>query len=249
MKVLVFGDSHSVVFNLTSELTEVNRSFSGVDINVATIQGSTILGFGKRNSTLNSREVFERKINNFKPDYVCFALGQVDVELGFYYRLVVKGEVISIDQFFEKLINTYFDTIAEIQKTYQFTDNQICIKGINLPVLVNSRAKAIEYTSKIITENMTDDLQIIEMNKKLSKLLPSSLERSSFHQRFNSKVMGRATGKYSYFDINDVLEDSDNLGYVKKVFIPARKDHHVLDSLFVREVVIEKMIREIIKNQ
>jgi hypothetical protein len=73
MKILVFGDSHSVYFTLNNELKSINESFRGVNIKLVSMTGSTILGFGKRKSTLNSREFFSKELAAFKPDFICFA--------------------------------------------------------------------------------------------------------------------------------------------------------------------------------
>ena len=91
-KILIFGDSHSVYFTKTPDIMEMLEIIHEIEIKVVSTRGSTILGFGKRNSTLNTRNLFIEHIKEEKPDCVVFALGQVDVELGYYYRNIVKGE-------------------------------------------------------------------------------------------------------------------------------------------------------------
>ncbi|WP_428036922.1 hypothetical protein [Amphritea sp.] len=249
MKILVIGDSHSIYFNLTNELRSLNESFKGVDVKVITIPGSTILGFGKRESTLNSRELFNNELLMFKPDFICFALGQVDIELGLYYRMVVKTESIDIDQYITSLCDAYIDTISIIQNEHQLPNSAIGLKGINLSVLTKSRDKAVNYTNRIITENIQDNKSIQQYKEKLSKLLPSNLERYSIHTRFNKALADKISGTYKYFDINDLIEDRRNVGHCQKIFIPSGHDHHILDSLYIRELSIERLIKSFLNLQ
>lgn len=247
MKILVFGDSHSTYFGLSDELKSVNESFKGVNIQVVTIPGSTILGFGKRQSTLNSKALFLAKLKAFKPDYICFALGQVDIELGLYYRKIVKGESVDVKEYISNLVEKYLSTINDIQNDCSISDEAICLKGINLSVLTTHRAKAVDYTSRIITENIEDKNLIEEYNKKLKLEYPSNLERYRIHTLFNEVLFSAVRTRYSYFDINDVIADGDNFGSCRKEFIPFSKDHHILDSLFIREISISRLIKSCVR--
>ncbi|WP_409438914.1 hypothetical protein [Psychromonas sp. GE-S-Ul-11] len=243
MKILVFGDSHSQLLKLSDEMKEIYPSFKKIACEVVSLSGATISGFGKRKSSLNSREVFIRKVNQFKPDVLCFALGQVDVELGYYYKKVVKGDDIDFHTFASELVETYINNTITLVSELGIDVNNVIFKGINLSVLTNSRVKAVNYTSRIITENITDSASILEYKKKLNAAFPSNLERSYYHLKFNKALQDTAvTSGMKYFDINYLVEDKDNKGLVDLKYIPAGQDHHLVDSLYIRSLHIKQLL-------
>ncbi|GGW58661.1 hypothetical protein [Alishewanella tabrizica] len=242
MKVLILGDSHSMYFSLNNELKQINESFRGVNIKVLSIPGSTILGFGKRSSTLNSRDFFIKELISFKPDFICFALGQVDIELGFFYRKVVKKEDLNIFDYVSMLIAAYLNSVENIQNEFGMPDSSICFKGINISVLTSSREKAVEYTSRIINENIEDSELKLKHHDDLAATYPSNLERYRNHMYFNEVLNGAVKNRYKYFDINDVIKCPNVLGVCRLEFIPSKKDHHLLDSLFMRELYIRRLL-------
>lgn len=245
MKILIFGDSHSMYFNLTNELKDMCESFRGIKTKVVTIPGATINGFGKRKSTLNLRDKFIKELNDFSPNFVCFALGQVDVELGLYFRKVVKGEFIEDKSFIDELCDNYLLTIKDVLRDSNIPLNKVCVKGINLSVLTKSRHKAVTYTKRIITENIQEE-EAKKFLDILQKTYPSNLERYSNHIYFNSVMKGKTDGICSYFDINDLIEDPDVKGEVHPMYIPSSSDHHILDSLLIRKIHTERLISNLL---
>jgi len=202
-----------------------------------------ISGFGKRKSSLNSREIFVKEVNQFKPNVLCFALGQVDIELGYYYKKVVKGDDIDFNSFALALVDTYIKNTIALINELGIDLHKVIFKGINLSVLTNSRMKAVNYTSRIITENISDRDSILEYKKKLNAAFPSSLERSYYHLKFNKALQEAAIASgMKYFDINSLVEDKDNKGLVDLKYIPAGQDHHLVDSLYIRSLHLKQLL-------
>jgi hypothetical protein len=108
--------------------------------------------------------------------------------------------------------------------------------------LTNSRDKAVDYTSRIINENVQDEASKVVYQKELKFNFPSNLERYRNHILFNDVLNATIRGTYKYFDINDVISDPLVLGSCKLEFIPSKKDHHLLDSLFIRELSINRLL-------
>lgn len=243
----MIGSSSIGNYGLTEELKIINPVFQGVDIELMMIPGSTIAGFGKRNSTLNSMQRFTERYKKSLPDYVCFAFGQTDIELGIYHKLVVKGEDFLVHEHIEKLVEIYIKSISDICKTLSINKDKVIIKGNNVSVFSNRRVKAINYVSRIISENVADADKKIELKKKLVEKYPSVLERLEYTYRFNNLLrdVGSSYG-FKYFDINDEIEDKMRPGHVKLEYIHASPNHHIIDSLFVREFCIRKLINSCI---
>ena len=239
-KVLVFGDSHSTYFNISSEM-ETKRVSNKINIKTISMLGSTIAGFGKRKSTLSVRETFLSQMELEKPDYVVFALGQVDMELGYFYRKVIKNEIVEMDKYIKSVLDVYIQSIVDLKKNKLFNNVEIIIKGINNPCLTHNRDKAINYTNRVIIENGEKE-KIPEYTEMLKKIFPSAHERVKNHSQFNQSVR-RACQKegFTYFDLNDDL-CSKKTGFVLDKFYPANEDHHIVDSFFIRKLHTRKLL-------
>lgn len=235
-RILVFGDSHSVYFYASPEMRQACiplQSEDEIAVKVRIIQGASILGFGRRESKLNSHEIFVEDLEVFKPTHVIFALGQVDIELGYYYRTIVKKEQLTIEDFIDRLNDTYFATVEALGLG---KDVKVSIKGVNQTCLTMYRNKAINYTSRIITENIQSEEERKQYQRDLYLSFPSALERTTYHNKFNNALRQQSHAKgYLYFDINSGIVD-EATGFVKDTFSPASIDHHLVDSIHIRKL-------------
>lgn len=241
MRILVFGDSHSNYFKITSDVLAFEHKTRGFQVDTCILPGSSIKGFGSRKSTLMSNDVLYSKILTGTYDKILIALGQVDIELGFYYRNVIKDEGVDIFTYSNTLINTFESTLVTLMKDLNVKRNDIIIKDINPPVLIGDVSKSLAYTRRIITENITSQCEIDEYNNKLKLCFPSAHERNRNHRYFNSqiKLMTESLG-VNYLEISDCFLNSN--GFVDERYIPAKGDHHLIDSLYVRLCHINRLV-------
>lgn len=248
VKILVMGDSHSKFLNVSNEMKDAYPNFRGIDTKVISLSGATISGFGKRESTLSSREKFYDAVGVFKPDYICFALGQVDLELGYYYKTIVKNKVININDYVRDLSFHYFKNVISICEDIGFPLDKIIFKGVNLSTLTESRQKAINYTARIISENITDKGEISGYTKSLKDEFPVNSIRNMVHNNFNFHLKKLSIKNNSkYFDVNNEVKDKDT-GNIRKEFLPAFNDHHLVDSLYVRGLHLQKILDSIVRG-
>lgn len=245
MKILVLGDSHSRYLNVTQEMRDFIPNSRGVDLKVISISAASIKGFGRRESTLSTYDKFLQEYYDYKPDLICFALGQVDLELGYFYSKVIKGNNLSSKSFINEVITLYLDKLSELVKELNIEKEKVIIKGVNLSTLTESRSKAINYTSKIIVENIHDVNESKRYKELLKDNFPCNSIRNNHHNYFNL-LLGERCKKlgFCYFDINDSIVDVATKN-VKKEFIPSTNDHHLVDSLFVREVHLQRLLNAI----
>ncbi len=246
-KILVFGDSHSVYFNVTPEIRYNIPILEDFQIKVVVLRGSSILGFGKRKSSLNVHDIFLEHVRAENPDYVVLALGQIDVELGYYYRRVVKSEGVLFNEFSSHLVNTYLDKVNTLIEEKILNNVEIVFKGINSTCLTGNRKKAINYTKRIIAENVNSDEEGKTYLNILKETYPPSLERVNNHLRFNKVLREKIGKRYRYFDINCEITDSDT-GFVRNEFLSSKLDHHLLDSIWIRTLCVNKLIKCICSN-
>ncbi len=240
MKILVFGDSHSKFFGFTKPIQSNNQHYTNINIKNLLIRGSSIKGFGRRVSTLSSRKIFTQTISEFAPDYICFALGQVDVELGYFYTTIIKKEKITFRSYSSQLLEIYLTTLDEIKDEFDLQNDQIIVKGTNISVL-NDRNKAIQYTKKIITENIKNPNEVKQYHQELINCFPSSFERRFNHLYFNLNLKNSCNNiGFKYFDINKKIVDDS--GFVSDLFIPVPSDHHLTDSIYIRCLHLDSLL-------
>jgi hypothetical protein len=239
-KILIFGDSHSLYFRKTLDLNELMPILKDIDVTLEKLNGATIKGFGNRKSTLNTLDVFLENIRKNSPNVIVFGLGQVDVELGFYYRKIIKRDTTNFEDFCNKLIENYLSSVKAVLSKINFA-GLIVFKGINNTTLTINQQKAILYTKRIITENVKEAKEIDKFTMILNEEYPSAFERVNNHKIFNLFLKNKINDEYLYFDINNEINDEN--GFIKLEYIPSTFDHHLVDSIAVRVLFFSKLLK------
>lgn len=241
--VLIVGDSHAEYFQ-PSERLKFHKQAHLKDIEYRFIlkRGATIRGFGRRKGSLKLGSEVEEELNRLKNcSNLILALGQVDIELGLYYKQVIKGE--STDNFIDEIIESYCLTLREMKARYP--NLVIAVKGIN-PTVFLYRPFTVRYISRIINENIRDENEKNIYKKKLDLELPTFYIRHRQHMEFNKKLekMAIANG-LEYFDLWNYVIDS-NTGVVADRFVPFKFDHHLADTLETRLVHQQALFKHMI---
>ncbi|MEO1103268.1 MAG: hypothetical protein AAFW98_05995 [Pseudomonadota bacterium] len=217
-RITIVGDSHAELFDCLSQrpLRLADRRI--VDANVVPVKAATIRGFGKRRSTLDVRRKSLGAIRE-NDDAVVFAYGQVDIELGYFYRLHVKHEELAFDPFAAELAENYTARLAALPL------NAVpIVKGVNLSVLSWSRQKAISFTCQILDTDDTADRRALEM--ELAEKFPSGEEIDRRHRLFNTHLKAAAAKHgLAYFDFLEATADR-RTGHIKRRWVPRTFDHH-----------------------
>ena len=231
-----FGDSHARLFAAAPKAAFQDPRFNGLKIKGTATDGASIVGLGRRQSTLEMHVKVLGELNDEHTFLLNF--GQVDIELGLYYRWIVKEEFIGPATFIAKLVETYAQFLGEAKQR----TSRLLVKGINLSVIKCPRFGA-EYVSRVITENIPDEGRRKEMLALLQRLYPSIADRNRITLDFNVALQEACAGLgLVYFDLNQELGqkgayrgiDADT--GIREEFMPAGPDHHVVDSIFVRKL-------------
>ena len=237
--VLVLGDSHAESFFPQGKSPKI----IGHDISVygEAMVAATVTGFGRTRSALNVNTRARNMIKEHRTNcrHVLFALGQVDVELGLYYRWAVKDEMVVPETFFEEIVALYIRNIKEMKG-----ELQPIIKGINQTVLKN-QPHALHYTSRIILEREKGSAEVSELKAKLREVYPSYDVRLMLNNLFNEILAdGAARAGIPYFDINAAIIDKDT-GEVADAFCPNYNDHHIVNSVETHKLHIKHVLAAI----
>ena len=201
MKVQVFGDSHSRIFKYLKP--------KNIEFNLKFISGATITGFGKRHSSLNVKnnilDFLKNNTINYK--FIILKFGQVDIDLGYYYKIVIN------------LINIKENFLNEVIK-YGVKDKLI-IFGINPPSLIDKK-NCFTYTKKIIIAN--------ELDKSLEEILfnniPTYEKRVEISKYYNQKTAELCKKmNIKYLEIFDEFFLKDNKTLNQEFSLD--NDHHL----------------------
>ncbi|QUY62744.1 Hypotetical protein [Gulosibacter molinativorax] len=231
--MLVIGDSHTAYFRKTRQLANLVPGLEDITPYVKVEHGATLTGVGRMNSTLALGENARKWIGNAKPKHLVFNLGQVDVELGLPFRHFVKQDGIPIETHIDGFIRSYMEFIQGLD----FDPSRITVKGINLPVLVHDRTKAVQYITRIVTERFTesdeDEARRATILERITAEYSDDRERTWLAGEFNTRLADAARENgVGYFDINRHILDPST-GMVAAEHIPFGNDHHLVPSLKV----------------
>ena len=209
MIIKIFGDSHSRIFK------KINLTKFTIDVD--SISGASLSGLTNKNSQLQVKNKIIDYLHNNKPSFLIFKFGQVDIDLQYYFKIVIKNQKINKKEYVKNLIQNYIKFIDEISKIYP--KHKIIIYGINPPTLIDKQ-KCFDYTLRIISEkNINNDIK-----NKLLNSIDNIEERTIFSKLFNK------TCKY-YCDKNNIkyIEVFDDL--LENNIIMSKytnnNDHHI----------------------
>lgn len=233
--MVIFGDSHSTYFGISEKIKYHAPWVNGININLHKFPASTIIGLGRRNSTLSLSKKIRTILSRDESSARCFCFGQVDIELGYYFRKVVKGEDVTFDKFIAQLLDSYKIFLKK------YDNGRLIIKGINLTVLKNEQF-ALRYVSRIITENIDNEVLVNECMQKLRKNFDSFGVRNKAILDFNMGLKKIALSEgWKYFDVNDEISNFTPGKGVVDNYIPFGNDHHLVDSIHTRLLHISKL--------
>lgn len=247
-KILIFGDSHTRYFGITRNLNDKNPEFRDLEIKITEVTGGSAVGLGRKESSLKTLDTLFRVLNTFEPDYICFAFGQVDIEAGIYYRRIIKQQTFNLKEHIESVCSIYLKSISAIIEHKNISNKRVCIKGVNISSLTENKNDAVDYTMKYIAKDIEDIELLSFYRSNLYSVFPDIMERFQIHHYFNETLKSKSDGVFSYFDINDHLSDIENPAYCKPMFISSELDHHIVDSLYSREIHIRELLKALNDN-
>lgn len=235
-KVHVFGDSHARFFEVPSfGYRRMQQSRQTMEPVVHAISSASVAGFRPRASTLDTKDRIAKTLP--ETERLVLAFGQVDLELGYYYRRVIKEDAQSKEAFVAYLLEIYADFIRGLD----LGGREIALKGVNLTVL-HPKEFTIKYVSKII--KFDDGENQDKKTARLGGAVMPEKEQNRMLLDFNRGLAALAHSEgWRYFDINDAICDrnpltgtADPILGVASHFRPTNFDHHLSDSMMLRAI-------------
>lgn len=243
--VHVYGDSHATYF-FPKFFGYVRMGMDPREIKFEgqAIPAASVAGFRPGQSTLDTKTIISE--NAKKARYLVLAFGQVDLELGYYYRKVIKKEDTNPQKYVAWLSDIYETFVGTLELS-----EHVALKGVNLTVLSHLEFSH-QYVSRIITER-TDksEAENAQAIKELKGEILSEQDQNAMHLEFNRNVSRIAEKNgIAYFDINDHICRTDPVSGIRgpqmglaPEYLPATFDHHIADSIKIRAIHIRCALR------
>lgn len=239
----VYGCSHSSYFHCNEpERKRLDDSREWPIVGGKVIASASVAGFRPKASTLSTKEIITKGCVD--ANRLVLAFGQVDLELGYYYRNAVKGEAIKPRDYVDWLADIYAAFVSGIA----FPKDNIAIKGVNLTVLTDPDF-TFSYAKRIVSRRIPKQ-ERPPYSTKLRQEILSEDAQNEMSLHFNEKVQEFCADiGCRYFDVNDFLAKKDENGIaqpklgVDRTFIPGRTDHHIADSIPVREAHLSALLK------
>lgn len=238
----IIGDSHTAFFGAKKAYVAAARmglSAARFHTRVHLLHGASLTGVRAYSSTLQIREKIDAVVKT--ADRLVLALGQVDLEAGFYYKRLIKKEAWSSDEYVSYLIDIYRTFLS----TSNFGGCDLALKGVNLTVL-STPLFAKNYVSRLITEGNPKNLD--DARAALDAAMLGERAQNDLHLSFNAAVSKLADDfDLRYFDLTDRLAARDDRGLpvtpvvLDRAHQPMKADHHLLPSVAVYRHHYEKL--------
>lgn len=230
--VAVFGDSHSTFFfkgGAGNGRLRLPNPLPWEIVEGGAISGASVAGFRPRKTRLDVKGRIRAELQQHRR--MVLAFGQVDLELGYYFRLVVKQEQITPEEYVAWLTGIYGDFLADLD----LGTCDLAVKGVN-PTALAPRRFSARYVSRIVLrKGETDE------GAAMAKVLPFILEedeQNAMHYAFNAALASVASDlDVRYFDLVDLLTEPHPDGGPARLSDLHRRaafDHHVANTVWVR---------------
>jgi len=234
-ELVVIGDSHTSQygFDTIKSYKDIEKFF------LINAPGASIKGLVKEKSTLGLLE----KIKGFeftKKQKILFVIGQCDVEFGYYYKSVLNGKKLSIDEFFDDLIKKYesfllgfdFEFIVSAINPCTVIDNEYNFN-------VNFKDNISHITNKL---NETGELDNDVIFSELTHIYNDDNEtRNNNHKYFNEKLESMC--KKNDFNFINIWDDITENNFVKPNFRRDGDNHHLNINVELLEILYNKLIK------
>lgn len=237
MDIFCFGDSHARYFKKCNTL-----SWSGVigatapKVTAFDYVAASAKGFAAGEKSRFAYKKFRRDYDSAVPEFVCMAYGQVDAEVGFYFRKYVKGFTGSPEA---DLSAVYADYVHMAEATVP--RRPLVFKGLN-PTTLRIDTQLLNYAYRRLVVRVTAEAERAEIWDKMNEAPPLPDDHARINRLANDILRDKVEkAGHLFFDIRDVVEDPARPGAARWDFVPAEGDVHVTDSYHVRRAYAQAL--------
>lgn len=237
MNIYCFGDSHTRYFKRSNTLAWASvLSRTTPTVTACDYTAASAKGLAAGDSSRFAYRSFKRDYDKFAPDFVCVGYGQVDAEVGFYYRKYAKNFTGSAEADLSSVYDGYIKRVEETLKM-----RPLVFKGPN-PSTLRIETQLLNNVYQRLVARMTNSEQRAAIWAEMQSSPPEVAE----HGRINAMAAEMLRAKveaagHIYFDIRSEVEDPSAPGLARWEHVPADSDVHLCDSFHVRRAHAERL--------
>lgn len=230
MDIFCFGDSHARYFKKANTLGWANvLTNTSPRIIAFDYVAASAKGFAAGENSRFAYKKFRRDFEDNAPEYVCMAYGQVDAEVGYYFRKYVKGFTGSA----EADLSAVFDDYIRMAEA-TVPSRPLVFKGPN-PSTLRIDTQLLNYAFRRLVVRITKAAERDAIWEDMNTRPPSPQDHAMINRTAADLLKSKVEkAGHIYFDIRKDVEDPAAPGMARWDFVPAESDVHLCDSFHVR---------------
>lgn len=239
MEIFCFGDSHARYFKKCNMISwERPMGATPPKITAFDYVAASAKGFANGEKSRFAYKKFTRDLSSYDIKFLCMAYGQVDAEVGYYFRKFVNASTESAEADLSSVYDAYIEMIL---RTLPPPDNKIVVKGIN-PSTLRNDTQLLNYVFRRLTARIQNQSERERIFSTLSDAALTSAQHAEINVLANELLREKAKNAgLGFFDIREVAEDKTHPGLADWSFVPAESDVHMTDCYPIRKAYQTKL--------
>ncbi len=195
--------------------------------------GATAGGFARDKTRRRLKEAFVVALDKTKATHACFNLGQVDVDVGYYYTCMTKPAP------------SFEDWVAERYESYisfcRSFDLHVVIKGLNPSCLISDQ-RIQSYVRRNTIKSFKTKAEYRDAYANAVHLMT---KQSHAERNVRANVILRdicTRTRLPFFDIRAFSSDAHCPGLVRSDLVAPRLDVHICDSVATRRAYYDGLV-------
>lgn len=244
MIILCIGDSHTRFLDFRGHFLKNCGRRAGPRVFAHPLTAASALGFSKGRASRFTWRAAARVDKTVTADRYVFCFGQVDAEVGHYYRRFVQEKQQSAEASLDQIYDAYLDAVQDF-----CGDTPVVIKGIN-PTTLTFEDSLHNHIFMNIAKRITGQP---EREKILSRVEDSDVTvatHAAQNTMANDLLKTKAAQRHlSYFDVRAEVQTAPGSGLARFEFLNLAEDVHLLNSLHVQKLHYDALMGAVLENE
>lgn len=243
MNILCIGDSHTRFLDFRGFFVKNCGRKAAPRVFAHPLTAASALGFSKGRASRFAWRAAARVSKTVEADHYVFCFGQVDAEVGHYYRRFVALKDESAEASFDRIYTAYLDEVVSF-----CGDTPVVIKGIN-PTTLAFDSSLQNHVFMNIAKRITDQGEREAVQDRVAAsgitVATHAAQNVLANDILKAKVVERGL---RWFDVRDAIETAPGSGLARIEFLNIAEDVHLINSLYVQKLHYDALMGVILEG-